>query len=209
MLRQFKLCARVCVHTSRRRDGGAQGVRKKSPTTDSCITSQKSGIKRRRARRYNINSRVVFAYSFNNNYWHCITHMNQILLNLAKINWKPSLMWNWCYYSRFYCNIYICSWCVSVGMQIRYMPCGQLDWDDSFLQHIFIWYLCEVQLHYLNGLSFKYAQDEYITNYFILSLVIIAWLLADLFFPLLSVILYLFFWLIPSLIKWISLFSFY
>lgn len=56
-------------------------------------------------------------------------------------------------------------------MLMRYMPCGQLDLDDSFLQHIFNWCLCEVQLHYLSGLSFKYVQDNYIAKHSSFSLV--------------------------------------
>lgn len=191
-VRQFKL--RVCMYVWIQ-VGEGKGERQKVcernlPTTHAHVTSQNSSINRRGVLCYNINSWVVFAYSFNNNYWHCITHTNQMLLNLAKIHWKLSFMSNWSYYSRFYCNIYICSWCVSVGMQIRYMPCGQLDWDDSFLQHIFIWCLCEVQVH-LNGLSFKYVQHESIIYYYSLPLV------SSFIFSLLTVI--FFFWIC---LKW-------
>lgn len=66
-----------------------------------------------------------------NNYYDCMnilcSPMHLILLKLEKINLFPSKRRNWYYYSRFYCNIYIGSWCLSVGMLIRYKPCGQLD----------------------------------------------------------------------------------
>lgn len=42
---------------------------------------------------------------------------------------------------------------VSVGMLIRWMPCGQLDRDDSFLQHIFIWCVCVSEVHLSGGFS--------------------------------------------------------
>lgn len=90
------------------------------------------------------------------------TCMHPVLLNLVrKQSGTHPQCWIDIITAVFYCNIYISCWCVNVAMLIRYMPCGQLDLDDSFLQHIFNWRFCEVQQHYLSGLSFKYVQYNY------------------------------------------------
>lgn len=89
--------------------------------------------------------RAAFAYSFNNNHYNCMSlhsHTSNIHKFGDKIKRTPVLNAKLIILQRRFIAIFtfFCC-CVSVAMLMRCMPCGQLDLDDSFLQHIFN-YLC-------------------------------------------------------------------
>lgn len=110
----------------------------------------------------------TFAYSFNNNHYNSMSlrsHTSNIHKFGNKIKRTPSSMPNWYYYSGILLQYLHFSYCVSVAMLMRCMPCGQLDLDDSFLQHIFNWHVCEAE-QYLWWSVPNHGQHNYRKNTF-------------------------------------------